>query len=385
MNGVLVRRRKVAGVLNGEPWIYPNAVISGPEQPGCYPVRIEDGPQLGWADYNPVAPIPGRLLYRAPNYPGDEALIAERFQQAVNRRLQLGFQIQGGGFRLVNGEGDGLPGLVIDLFGRHLVVDCYTAGMRDRLDLIRDLLGMMLADCPVAMRMGADAARREGVEPLDPEPATVSYAEHSVIYEFELGADQKSGGYLDQRDNRLMVAQWAKERSVLDLFAYHGGFGLSALAAGANDALAVDASQLALDVAAATASRNKLPLRTQQMDIFKEIPSLASKGPFELIICDPPKVAAKKRDWKRGVGAYRYLVDQCLRLLEVGGVLVVSSCSHAINGDDLRQILEQQGKKQQVDLDVIAVTGHPADHPWPVSFQTGRYLSTIAVEKRGAW
>lgn len=385
-DAVVVRRRKVAGVLKGEPWIYPNAVASAPDEAGFYPVVFEDdGEHLGWADYNPAAPVRGRLLSRDGDWAGDEVVIPDLMNKAINRRLHLGYQLQGGAFRMINGEGDGLSGLVIDCFGRHLVVDCYSAGMRGRAGLIAEALGNGLSDCPVHVRMGGDAARREGVTPLSPEAAAVDYAENGVLFSFELGADQKSGGYLDQRDNRRLITNWAGERRVLDLFCYHGGFGLSCMAAGARSALCVDSSEAAIAATLANAERNGIDVDGVAMDVFDGIESLAEVGPFDLIVCDPPKLAPNKRSKTKALKAYRFLVDRCLRLLEVGGVLLVASCSQAIDAEDLRKLLEQQAKKISTNLDVIAVTGHPPDHPWPVGFTTGRYLSAIAVERRGPW
>lgn len=384
-DAVIVRRRKVAGVLKGEPWIYPNAVVSAPTEPGFYRVALEDGGHLGWADFNPVAPVRGRLLSRDDAWPGDTEVLPERIQAAINRRLRMGYQLQGGAFRMVNGEGDGLSGLVIDTFGRNLVVDCYSAGMRTRADLICEVLATGLGDCACHLRMGADAARREGVAPLEPDAGRVEYAENGVIFGFDLGRDQKSGGYLDQRDNRRLVTTWARDRRVLDLFCYHGGFALGCLAAGAPSALAVDASEPAIAATLANAERNDLAIDAVAMDVFDGIDSLAEAGPFDLIVCDPPKLAPSKQHRTKGLKAYRYLIDHCLRLLETGGILLVASCSQVIDAEDLRKLLEQQSKKLRVHLDVVAETGHPADHPWPASFRTGRYLSAIAVELRGPW
>lgn len=382
---LLVRRRKVPGVCNGSPWIYPNAVISGPESACACPVVTDDGERLGVADYNPQGSIPARLLTRSPSLDDEAAWLARHLGDAVNRRLRLGYQIQGGGFRLVNGEGDGLPGLVLDLFGRTLVADCYTCGMRQRLPLLATILGETLADCPLVTRMGADAARREGVEPLEPAAHTIRFAENAVVFEVPLGSDQKTGFYLDQRDNRRLLAQWASGRQVLDLFCYHGAFALGCLAAGARSALAIDSSQPALTLAQANAERNGFALDALPGDVFDALADLHEVGPFDLVVCDPPKLAPSKRDRRGALKAYRYLIDRCLALLDVGGILLLSSCSQAIDEADLRRILMQQASKRRQYLDVIAVTGQPADHPWPIGFDTGRYLSSVAVERRGPW
>ncbi|MDA3961004.1 MAG: class I SAM-dependent rRNA methyltransferase [Planctomycetota bacterium] len=382
---VVVRRRKVPGVLNGSPWIYPNALLDVPDTAGTYPVRTDGGDHLGVCDFNPAAPIPGRILTRAKSLDNEEEWLTEAIHHAINRRLRLGYQIQGGAFRMVNGEGDGLPGLVIDMFGRTMVADCYSRGMRDRMPLIEKVLSETLGDCPLLLRMGADAAKREGIDPIDPPVATISFAENAVVFDVALGSDQKSGFYLDQRDNRRLAARWASGRQVLDLFCYHGAFALGCLAGGAKSALAVDSSEKALSAAQANATRNGLALDVLPADVFDALGELHEVGPFDLIICDPPKLAPGKRDKNKGLKAYRYLIDKCLGLLPPGGILLVSSCSQAIGEDDMRKLIMQQAAKKQMYADVIAVSGHPADHPWPIGFETGRYLSTVAVMSRGPW
>ena len=231
-------------------------------------------------------------------------------------------------------------------------------------------------------RLGSDAARREAVDAIEPEVHHITFCEQSVRFDFTLGAGQKTGFYLDQRDNRRLVAQWARNRRVLDLFCYHGAFSLSALANGAASALAIDSSQKALDAAAQNAALNDLSLETICSDVFDILPKLAEADSFDLIICDPPKLAPSKKDYRKALKAYRYLIDRCLRLLEPNGLLLVASCSHAIGLEDMRQLLQQQSKGNTIDLDVVAATNQPADHPWPVAFTTGRYLSAIMVERR---
>lgn len=383
---LIVRRRKVANVLAGEPWIYPNAVIEAPETATTAPVVTDDGEILGVADCNPASALRARLLWRGEDleaWPGEGPWLHERLAMAVDRRMRLGYQLAGGGVRLVNAEGDGLPGLVIDLLGRHLVIDLHSLGMRDRLPLIEAFLAEQLADCPRSVRLGRDTAQREGCAALEPASAEAAFGENGVLYKIPLGAAQKTGFYLDQRDNRRLVAAWADGRRVLDLFSYHGGFSMACLANGAAEVLAVDSSQPALDVAIANAEANEFALQTLCADVFDTLPKLREQGAYDLIICDPPKLAPRRTDAPKALKAYRYLIAQCLELLSENGILLVASCSQAIGAEDLRLLLAQQGRKAQMELDVLAITGQPSDHPWPVAFTTGSYLSAVIVERRG--
>ena len=378
-----VRRRKIAGVLKGEPWVYPNAVIDGPATAGLVRVVDDGGKHVGWADWNPDAPVRARMLSRATEWQGDLTLIHQRIEAAFNRRLRCGYSLQGSAMRLVNGEGDGLPGLAIDLFGTSLVCDFYSLGMWRRREHIEAMLTHAFSDYSRYFRVGAEAAKRENMQAVEPEEGMLEYGENGLLFEVTIGSDQKSGAYLDQRDNRRLVAHWASGRRVLDLFCYHANFALCCLGAGASEAVAIDSSELALMAAQANADRNGFPLEVRQANVFDALDDLAGEEHFDLVICDPPKLAPRRRDKARALGAYRFLIDRCLRLLEPGGILLVSSCSQAIGTDDLREIIAQIGSKKRLALDVLAETTQPSDHPWPVGFLAGRYLASVAVELRG--
>ncbi|MFW5829769.1 MAG: class I SAM-dependent rRNA methyltransferase, partial [Planctomycetota bacterium] len=357
--------------------------VDGPKQRGLVHVVADDGKHVGWADYNPKAPVRGRVLTRDEEWPGDFAFISQRVQQALWRRIGLGMQPQGNGLRLINGEGDGLSGVVVDVFGGTLVIDLYSAGMRDRAEMIGGVLRQFLADLKQVAHMGEDAAGREGCEPLASEAVQVSFAENGVLFRFALDASQKGGWYLDQRDNRRLVAQYARDRRVLDLFSYHGGFALCALAAGAQSADAVESSAAAVAAISANADHNGFPLTIHQNDVFDWLEERGDGSTtFDLIVCDPPKLAPRRRDKQKGLKAYRFLIDRCLRMLAPNGILLVCSCSQIIGTEDLRKLLLQQAAKRRNELDVVGITGQPADHPWPVAFTTGRYLSGVFVHLR---
>jgi 23S rRNA (cytosine1962-C5)-methyltransferase len=378
-----VQRRKIANVRRGDPWIYPNAVRTGPEKPGLVRVVTENGDFIGWADYNPVAPVRARLLLRDPSWPGIDSFMLGRLQAALDRRLRLGIGFNASATRLVNGEGDGLPGLVIDVYGTAVVYDFYSLAMRQRDELIHEILGSHFCDCRHYRRMGEDAARREGCEPLESEAGMLEFAENGIAYRIPIGVTQKTGFYLDQRDNRRLMARLAAGKKVLDLFSYQGAFSLTCLGAGAASALAVDSSRTALESAMAGAERNGLNLMTCEANVFDVLADLDEYGPFDLVICDPPKLAPRKRDRKKAMGAYRHLCRGSLALLAANGFLLVSSCSQTIDGEALRNLLVQEGLRCNRALDVLAMTYQPFDHPWPVGFTTGRYLSSVLVHDRG--
>jgi 23S rRNA (cytosine1962-C5)-methyltransferase len=385
MDTLVVRRRKVANVLAGEPWVYPNALMKDPSEgpaAGLVRVETEQGQFLGLADYNPAAPIPARILTRTDAWSGDLAFIENGLAGALERRIRLGYGLQAGAVRLVNSEGDGMPGLVVDCFGTNIVVDYISLGMRQRASAVRAFFTEKLGDMIYHERMSPEAARREGCDPLLPEQATIHFSENAVRFEVPLVASQKTGFYLDQRENRRLVAMYGRGRRVLDLFSYHGAFSLAALANGAESALAVDSSNAALEAAQTNAANNGLALDVLPADVFDALDDLENEGPFSMIICDPPKLAPSRKDHRKALGAYRFLLDRSLKLLTPRGILLTSSCSQAIGAEDLRGVLAQIARKQELQLDVVASTTQPADHPWPVAFPTGRYLSSVMVERR---
>ena len=231
--------------------------------------------------------------------------------------------------------------------------------------------------------MGADAAKREGCDPIDPTRVTASFGEHGLLYEFQIDSTQKTGFYLDQRDNRQLIGTHASGRRVLDLFCYHGGFAMNAAANGAAQVVAVDSSSSALDIAAANAVRNGCnDIEFYRADCFDFLSAAELEGQLDLIICDPPKLPPSRRDRSKGMSAYRYLIDKCITALAPGGILHVASCSMIIQHEDLRYLIAQTGMKKNREFDCIAVTGQPEDHPWPISFTTGRYLSALTVMDR---
>lgn len=383
MNTLKVQRRKIANVYNGEPWVYPNAVLSTDVEAGLVRVVTNDDDFVGIADYNPDAPIRARILSFEDSWQGDHAWLEQHLVAAIERRLRLGYSLQAGACRLVNGEGDGMPGLVVDCYGTTLVIDFYTKGMLERKHHLELFFNDKLSDMNVIYRMGEDAAKRENIAPLPPiSDSNVTFCEQAVRFEIDFSASQKTGFYLDQRENRRLLAMYGRGRKVLDLFSYHGGFSLAALANGAESALAVDSSNQALEAASRNAVANGLQLDVLPADVFDAFDTIKSEGPFDFIVCDPPKLAPSKRDRNKALGAYRYLVDKCLQNLAPKGIMLLASCSQAIDHEDLRKLLTQQAKKQRLTLDVIAQTSQPADHPWPVSFTVGRYLSAIFVERR---
>ena len=378
---LVVKKRKVANVFKGEPWVYPNAVVRGPEESCLVRVETEDNNFLGWADYNPKAPIRARILLRREVWPGDQLYISAFLEQAISRRLRLGMSVQGGAYRLVNSEGDGMPGLVIDQFGNTLVIDILSSGMHKRLEFIIDTLQQILDDSKIVVKLSEETAKREHCDPIHIEDDTmIRFAENGVYYEIPLSQTQKTGYFLDQLENRRLIARYAAERTVLDLFCYQGGFALSALAGGAASALAVDSSEDALNAALSHAERNTLEMGVLQSDVFKVFEQIPHK--FDMIICDPPKLAPQKSHKDRALNAYRFLIGNCLEKLHDNGLLLVSSCSQTIQNEDLRQVIIQQANKHKMHFDVIAMTNQPPDHPWPLAFQTGRYLSSLLIELR---
>ncbi|NRA39958.1 MAG: hypothetical protein HRU15_17580, partial [Planctomycetes bacterium] len=193
-----VRRRKVANVLKGEPWVYPNAILEAPDEACLVRIVTDDDQFLGWGDFNPSAPVRARILSRKEVWPGDNLYIAQSIEAAISRRLRLGMSVQGGAYRLVNSEGDSMPGLVIDQFAHSIVIDIYSIGMLKRLPLIQNILKQILDDSLQYVRFSEDSAKREGGEAIIiQEEALIRFSENGVFYELDLQQSQKTGYFLD--------------------------------------------------------------------------------------------------------------------------------------------------------------------------------------------
>ncbi|MCA9649515.1 MAG: class I SAM-dependent rRNA methyltransferase [Myxococcales bacterium] len=382
-----VQLRRDAGKVGpaGGPWIRARQVArwTGVPDPGDL-VQLLDrrGEPLGWGLPSESSAIAVRMLTWGADPPAADWLV-ERIDRAFAARATLGFAEQPTtGIRMINSEGDGLPGLVVDRYDDALVMQQGTAPMVARHEAILAALRRRHAG-PIHTVRPAAAAKAEGfaggVEREGDDP-WLRFTEHGLRMVVPAPPSQKTGAYLDQRANRRWVAALARhgEGPLLDLGCHVGGFGLHAAAAGV-EAVGVDGSAAMLERAAEHARLNGLEgLRFVEADMFGALDDPRLAGPFGTIVVDPPKLAARRRDVERAATAMQRLVARVAARLRVGGHLVLCSCSHHLGVDALdRSILAAAGSWVR-----IAVRGADVDHPIAPGHVEGEYLRVATYQRR---
>lgn len=390
---VHLRAGHVQPVWAGHPWVYAQAIdrLEGRAEPGDE-VRVADprGNLLGRGFWSPGSAIPVRIYTRDAAQPLDDAFIAARVQSAVawrNDLLQLP-NARTTGYRLINSEGDELPGLVVDRFGEDLVVQLLTAGIKRREELILDALVAATGAHRVWETSSPQHQKLEGITSRDGilrgHPSDgLRFRELDV--ELSVAAPgasdtQKTGYYFDQRDNRARVAAFAKGARVLDGFAFVGGFAHAAARAGALEVLAIESGLAAIQTGEAITAANGLGdvVRWRRGDVKKVFADLHAKGErFDVVIIDPPKLAHHARELRDALAHYRRLNALAAALLSPGGVLVSCSCSGAVSIDELLRAIAMGARDAGRSVSVLEVHGAGADHPVPAAFPDGRYLKCV--------
>jgi len=336
----LLPKAEARAIRHGFPWVYANELVMDRRTralpPGSF-ARLEDHDRrpLGLVTVNPVSRIAARMMDGDPDAVVDRAWIEARLARALALRRRL---YDAPFYRLVHAEADGLPGVVIDRFGDCAVVQPNTAWSET---MIGDIAAALVSVCGIAtvIRNGTGRARQlEGLPEemsvvCGPAPgAPVEVPMNGAIYMADLMGGQKTGLFYDQRPNHAFGAALARDARVLDVFSHVGGFALAALAAGARDALCVDGSAPALELAqsGARAMGAEGRLATRKGDAFDTLEALAGEGAqFDLVICDPPAFAPTKKALDAGLRAYEKVARLAAPLVSEGGVLILCSCSHA--------------------------------------------------------
>jgi 23S rRNA (cytosine1962-C5)-methyltransferase len=373
-------RRLRAGHL----WVYSNEIDTPDNfrqiEPGTL-CRVEDsrGKPLGIGYVNPHALLTVRLLTGSAHAQIDSEWFARRIQSALALRERL---FDAPYYRLVFGESDGLPGLVVDRYGDVLAVQIATAGMERLKAEILAALQSVLAPRGIWLRNDVPMRETEGLplhtEAIGEVPEQLEVLESGVRFRVPLREGQKTGWFFDQRGNRDRLAPYARGARVLDVFSYAGGWGLRALAAGAASALCLDRSETALAAAQASAQLNQLPLETLQADAHEGLKQLRADGrTFDLIVVDPPALIKRKKDFDAGFEHYAALNRAALQLLAPDGLLVSCSCSHHLAETDLQRLLLREARSSQRRLQILEQGGQGVDHPVHPAIPETRYLKVF--------
>ena len=375
------------------PWVFSGAIASveGEPSPGAtIEVRADDGTRLAVAAWSPRSQIRARVWSFEPAAI-DAAFFDARVRQAIDARQPM-LDDDHTGCRLLHGESDGLPGVVADRYGDVVVLQLLSAGADAWRSEIVAALAAHGGAARIVERSDAEVRALEGLEPRvgvvhGNLPEEVVLREAGLDYGIDVLRGQKTGFYLDQRDNRRLAGTKAKDRSVLNAFCYTGGFTLATLAGGARDVTSIESSREALDLARANLARNAAldPSRAKwiEADVFAELRKLRDAGrSFDMIILDPPKFAPTAQHAPRAARAYKDINLWALRLLRPGGLLATFSCSGGVSADLFQKIVAGAALDAKSDASIVAKLSASADHPVALTFPEGDYLKGWLLRKR---
>ncbi|HZW23391.1 class I SAM-dependent rRNA methyltransferase [Noviherbaspirillum sp.] len=396
---ITLKPGKEKSLLRRHPWIFPTAIdrIEGkPEEKNkagaTAIVRSATGQFLARAAYSQKSQIRARVWSFDENEPVDHALIKRRVKKAVAYRMQAVRDTDA--IRLIFGEADGFPGLVVDWYAGkqgYLVCQFQSAGVEAwKAPIVQTLIAE--TGCPnVYERSDASVRGREGLPPVtgslagdEPGDETL-VSENGVRYAVDIKTGHKTGFYIDQRDNRRMVMEHAAGRDVLNCFCYTGGFSLAALKGGARSVVSIDSSGEALAIGKRNVELNGFDAAKAEWwdaDVFKTLRSLREQGKsFDLIVLDPPKFAASPDQVERAARAYKDINLIGLQLLREGGLLYTYSCSGAISADLFQKIVAGAANDAKVDARILRRLHAGVDHPMTTSFPEGEYLKGLMLHK----
>jgi 23S rRNA (cytosine1962-C5)-methyltransferase len=375
------------------PWVFSGAIDTVQGEPGSgdtVAVVAADGTLLARAAYSPTSQIRARVWSFDPRVAIDADFFRQRIARAAAARAPLQDD-RHTGCRLVHAESDGLPGVVADRYGEVVVVQLSSAGAERWRDAILDALAALPGVACVFERSDADVRKLEGLPPTigaarGELPAPVVFREDGLVYRADVVAGQKTGFYLDQRDNRRAIRALAAGREVLNVFSYTGGFTLAALAGGAAHVTSLDSSATALAEARLNLAANPALDGTRaewlEADAFATLRKFRDAArSFDLIVLDPPKFAPTAAHAERAARAYKDINLWALKLLRPGGLLATFSCSHGIDAALFQKIVAGAALDAGADGAIVGRFAPSADHPVALAFPEGDYLKGLLIRK----
>ncbi|MGZ3810156.1 MAG: class I SAM-dependent rRNA methyltransferase [Mucilaginibacter sp.] len=387
---VILKKGKEKAVLQRHPWLFSGAIerVKGKPANGDVVKLLNDkGEFVAYGFYNDQSRVALRLLEWDENVEIDEAWFRGRVAVAVGSRNDLLEDGTTNTCRLIFSEADYLPGLIVDKYADYLAVQVLTSGIEKVLPVIINELQKLLNPKGIFDKSDASSRSHEGLETInqvlagDPPPEIVQVLENNVRYGINIAEGQKSGFYCDQRDNRHIVAKYAKGKAVLDCFSYTGGFTLNALKNGAASVTSVDSSALAIETLKNNITLNKLDVSkftAVQSDVNKQLRTLREQGEkFDIVVLDPPKYAPSRSALDKASRAYKDLNRNGMLLLNSGGLLATFSCSGAMDIDTFKQVLAWAALDAGKEVQFIYQFCQPEDHPVRASFPEGEYLKGL--------
>ncbi len=388
---IFLKEGREKSLQRRHPWIFSGAIdhIDGaPKSGDTLPVRDDAGNFLAWAAYNADSQITARVW----SWQEKDVIGADFFRtkiaDALEARRTLGISKHGDGMRIIHGESDGLPGLIVDKYGDVLVMQLGSAGPEHWRDTLADILQELCAPVCIYERSDSDGRELEGLPKRNgivrgTLPQDIEVSENGLRFAVDVAEGQKTGYYLDQRDNRAFTGELATGRDVLNCFCYTGGFSLYALRGGAKSVLSIDSSQEALELAQQNVTLNALDsskAEWQCADVFEALRKLRDQNrKFDLIVLDPPKFAPTAAFAEKASRAYKDINLLGFKLLRPGGLLFTYSCSGGINDDLFQKIIAGAALDAGVDAQIVKKLHAAPDHPVLLSFPEGAYLKGLVL------
>lgn len=383
-----LRKNEDRRLRAGHLWVYSNEVDVEATplrdfQPG-QPVTIQasNGKFIGTGYINPHVLLCARLVSRDPEHPLSPSLLVHRLNVALSLRERL---YERPFYRLVHGEGDSLPGLIVDRYGDLCVAQLTTAGMERMKEDVLAALQKVLKPRAVLWRNDSPVREIEGLERYVADaagevPETVMVEEDGLRFQVAPRTGQKTGWFYDQRDNRARLDRYVRDQRVLDIFSYVGAWGIRAAAHGAREVLCVDSSAPALEHAAVNAALNGVDdrVRFEQGDAFEVLKALReARERFDVVIVDPPAFIKRRKDLKEGTLAYRRINEMAMQVLERDGFLASCSCSQLFPREALEQTLLQASRHLDRTLVILEQGRQGPDHPVPPAIPETDYLKAV--------
>jgi 23S rRNA (cytosine1962-C5)-methyltransferase len=393
--GIILAPGREKSLLRRHPWVFSGAVarvngtyISG----GTVAVRDADGQFLAWAAYHADSQITARVWSWDEQENIDTGFFRRRLEKALGARSTLDIESVSNGMRIVHGESDGLPGLIVDRYGDLLVMQLGSAGPEHWRETLADVLQELCSPACIYERSDSDGRELEGLPKRNGVvrgtlPGNVEVTEHGLRFAVDVAGGQKTGFYLDQRDNRALTGELARDKDVLNCFCYTGGFSLYALRGGAKSVLSIDASESALALAQRNLGLNGLDASKAEWlcaDVFEALRKLRDQNrKFDLIVLDPPKFAPTAAFAEKASRAYKDINLLGFKLLRPGGLLFTYSCSGGISDDLFQKIIAGAALDAGVDAQIVKKLHAAPDHPVLLSFPEGAYLKGLVLRVAG--
>jgi 23S rRNA (cytosine1962-C5)-methyltransferase len=395
MQAVRLKAGREKSLLRRHPWVFAGAIDSldgSPQDGETVKLVSQGGDFLAWGAYSPHSQIRVRVWSWHEQESIDAAFLKQRLAQAIAARVELVPPERSNALRLVHGESDGLPGLIVDRYDRTLVAQFLSSGAERWKETLADLLLELTGAERLYERSDAEVRRLEGLAEHsgvlrgDAPPPHLQIHENGLKFWVDVIHGHKTGHYLDQRDNRLRLMQLANAKRMLDCFAYTGGFTAHALAGGAESVLAVDSSGEALDLARENLSLNDLPAGKVEWlggDVFQVLRGLRDRGKsFDLIVLDPPKFAPTAAHAEKAARGYKDINLLAFKLLAPGGLLFTFSCSGGVSAELFQKIVAGAALDAGVDAQIVETLHPGSDHPVGLNFPEGTYLKGLVVKVR---